>query len=185
MLMTFTQPRNHNKKMTSVPSKDIIVLGIDPGSTRAGYGVVVFSGRTPHYITAGIIATKQRDKNMLLADLDVSFKKLLKQTTPAIIGIEKLFFVNNMKTGLEVAQSRGVLLLSCAQQHLPIYEFTPKEIKQMIAGDGGADKKAIEKMVRITLGIDDIHQPDDAYDALAIALSAGYTHQRPPQLATR
>lgn len=171
--------------MNNAKREGLVVLGVDPGSTRAGYGVIVFNGRAPRYITAGIIATKQRDKNLILGDLDASFKKLLKESAPDIIGIEKLFFVKNMKTGLEVAQSRGVLILSCVQQSLPLYEFTPKEVKQMIAGDGGADKKAIEKMVRATLSIGDIHQPDDAYDALAIALAAGYSHQRPPQLSAR
>ena len=171
--------------MNKISQKKFVVLGIDPGSTRAGYGVVAFSGRTPQYVAAGIIDTTERDKNRILGDLDASFKKLLAQTDPDIIGIEKLFFVKNMKTGLEVAQSRGVLILSCVQKNLPLYEFTPKEVKQMIAGDGAADKKAIEKMVRATLGIGDIHQPDDAYDALAIALAAGYTHQQPPQLLAR
>ncbi len=171
--------------MNRVRQKKFVVLGIDPGSTRAGYGVVVFDGHTPHYVTAGIVATKERDKNLILGDLDSSFKKLLKQTAPDIIGIEKLFFVKNTKTGLEVAQSRGVLILSCVQHNLPLYEFTPKEVKQMIAGDGGADKKAVEKMVRATLRIGDIQQPDDAYDALAIALATGYTYQQPPQLSTR
>jgi crossover junction endodeoxyribonuclease RuvC len=168
--------------MSKNDQKKFTALGIDPGSTRAGYGVVFFDGRTPHYLTAGIIATKQRDKNLILGDVDFSFKKLLKKTTPDIIGIEKLFFVKNMKTGLEVAQSRGVLILSCVQKGLPLYEFTPKEIKQMIVGDGGADKRAVEKMVCATLNIGNIHQPDDAYDALAIALAAGYTHLLPPKL---
>ncbi len=171
--------------MNNPKQEKLVVLGIDPGSTRAGYGVVVFNGRTPHYVTAGIVATKERDKNLILSDLHTSFEALLKKINPDIVGIEKLFFVKNMKTGLEVAQSRGVLILSCVRRSLPLYEFTPKEVKQMIAGDGSADKKAVEKMVRATLGIGDIHQPDDAYDALAMALAAGYTHQRPIQLSTR
>jgi len=184
MLTTSIQPHKWNHTMNNTHLKKLTVLGIDPGSTRAGYGVISFDGRAPHYLTAGIIATSQRDKNLILGDLDFSFKKLLKATNPDIVGIEKLFFVKNMKTGLEVAQSRGVLILSCVQHTLPLYEFTPKEVKQMITGDGGADKKAIEKMVRATLGIGDIHQPDDAYDALAIALAAGYTHQLPQRPPT-
>jgi len=159
-------------------AKKTIVLGIDPGSTRAGYGFIFFEKGEPHYLEAGIVETGIAKKNDALVPLHRSMEVLLAQKNVDIIGIEKLFFVKNIKTGIEVAQARGVLLLSLLQKKAPLYEFTPKEIKQMICGDGSADKKQVERMVRATLGISDIHQPDDAYDALAIALAAGYAHLR-------
>lgn len=162
--------------MDNVNRGGLIVLGIDPGSTRAGYGVVVFKHNTPQYINAGILATRHQNKNQILLDIDKSFRVLLKNTSPAIVGIEKIFFVKNIKTAVEVAQARGVIVLSCARAKLPIYEFSPKEIKQVVTGDGSADKKTVERVVRATLSIPNIHQPDDAYDALAIALTAGYSH---------
>jgi crossover junction endodeoxyribonuclease RuvC len=156
----------------------MIILGIDPGSTHAGYGVIDFSKNKPSYIDGGIVSVDSKDKNIRLVELEQSFEKIIKKYKPDIVGIERLYFVKNQKTGLEVAQSRGVLLLSVAKRRLPVFEFTPNEIKHGITGYGSADKKAVTKMVRQILKIGDLNQPDDAYDALAIALMAGYNQSR-------
>ncbi len=156
----------------------MIILGIDPGSTRAGYGIIDFSKNKSVYIDGGIVSVDSKDKNTRLVELERSFEKIIKKYKPEIAGVERLYFVKNQKTGLEVAQSRGVLLLSVAKRGLPIFEFTPNEIKQGITGYGSADKIAVTKMVRQILKIGDIKQPDDAYDALAIALMAGYKNQQ-------
>ncbi len=156
----------------------MIILGIDPGSTRAGYGVIDFYKNKPVYIDGGIVSVDSKDKNIRLVELERSFEKIIKKHKPKLVGIERLYFVKNQKTGLEVAQSRGVLLLSVAKRGLPVFEFTPNEIKQGITGYGSADKVAVTKMVQQILKIGDINQPDDAYDALAIALMAGYDNER-------
>lgn len=156
----------------------MIILGIDPGSTRAGYGIIDFSKTKPLFIGGGIVSVISKDKSKRLVELEASFEKIIKKYSPEIVGIERLYFVKNQKTGLEVAQSRGVLLLSVAKRNLPIFEFTPNEIKHGITGDGSADKAAVTKMVQQILKIGDIDQPDDVYDALAIALMAGYDHSR-------
>jgi crossover junction endodeoxyribonuclease RuvC len=155
----------------------MIILGIDPGSTKAGYGIIDFSKNNPKFIDGGIILVYSKDKNLRLVELEKSFEKIFSLHKPEIVGIEKLYFVRNQKTGLEVAQSRGVLLLSIAKRKLPIYEFTPNEIKQGITGYGSADKKAVTKMVQKILNIK-VKQPDDVYDALAIALMAGYASKK-------
>ena len=92
-------------------------------------------------------------------------------------GVEKLYFVKNMKTALEVAQSRGVIMMCIQEKKVPIKEFTPLEIKQGICGYGTADKEAVTKMVKRILKIKDLNEPDDTYDALAIALMAGYSEK--------
>ncbi len=156
-----------------------IFLGIDPGSTRAGYGVVEGSGKTFSYVACGILSTSSRDKNDLLTELYSSIHALVEKFKPDAAGIEKLFFVKNMKTGLEVAQSRGVIILSLRQHRVPVYEYTPKEIKQWVTGTGAADKRAMIKLVQSSLTIpDDVAEPDDAFDGLAIALITGYATQR-------
>lgn len=152
----------------------MIILGIDPGSTRAGYGVIDFFKNHILFIDGGIIKVDSKDKNKRLVELESSFEKVIKKHKPELAGIEKLYFVKNLKTGMEVAQSRGILMLLMAKQNIPIFEFTPLEVKQGITGYGTADKKAVEIMVKKTLKIKDLNQPDDVYDALAIAIITGY-----------
>jgi crossover junction endodeoxyribonuclease RuvC len=153
----------------------MIILGVDPGSTRAGYGIIDFSRTNPKYIGGGILSVESANKNQRLVELRNSFVPIIKKYSPKISGVEKLFFVKNMKTALEVAQSRGVLMLCIQEVGIPIKEFTPLEIKQGVCGYGKADKKAVIKMVKRILKIGDLHQPDDVYDALAIALMTGYS----------
>jgi len=152
----------------------MVIIGIDPGSTKAGYGIINFSKNDPKFISGGIISVCSKDKIKILVELEKSFEKIISTYQPKIAGIEKLYFVKNQKTGLEVAQSRGVLLLCIAKRKLPIYEFTPTQIKQGITGYGSADKKAVTQMVKKILKIGELNQPDDVYDALAIALMTGY-----------
>jgi len=158
----------------------MIILGIDPGSTRAGYAVISYtsSHEKPTLLDAGILFTSQSDKNKLLPELLSSCSKIIELHRPDVAGIEKLYFVKNTKTALEVAQARGVLICAITQNNIPLYEYTPKEIKQGIAGYGGADKKAIIKIVQQTMDTSSCaKQPDDVFDAIAIALMVAYTHK--------
>lgn len=156
----------------------MIIIGVDPGSTRAGWGVVSFTKSGVAFVDAGIVCVTAKEKNERLVNLEKSFEKIVDAHKPDQAGIEKLYFVKNQKTGLEVAQSRGVLSCVIAKKNIPIFELTPNEIKQGITGYGTADKKAIIKMVSMILGIKDLKQPDDAYDALAIALVTGYAFKK-------
>jgi crossover junction endodeoxyribonuclease RuvC len=157
----------------------MIILGIDPGSTRAGYGVIDFpnhsSGASPKFIAGGILKVSSIDKSQRLVELRNSFVPVIKEYSPDIAGVEKLYFVKNMKTALEVAQSRGVIMMCIQDKKIPIKEFTPLEIKQGVCGYGTADKQGVMKMVKKLLKIGDLKEPDDVYDALAVALVTGYS----------
>ena len=156
----------------------MIILGIDPGSTRAGYGIIDFTEHSlvgPRFIAAGLLKISSANKNQRLVELRNSFVPIIKKYTPDIAGVEKLYFVKNMKTALEVAQSRGVIMMCIQEKKIPIEEFTPLEIKQGVCGYGTADKKAVTIMVKKILKIDDLNEPDDVYDALGIALVTGYS----------
>lgn len=155
----------------------MIILGVDPGSTRAGYGIINFDEKSQEvkYVAGGIIEVSSVNKNEQLVQLRNSLDKIIKKYNPKLSGIEKIYFNKNVKTAIEVAQARGVLIVCVQDKKIPIYEFTPSAIKQGLTGYGVADKKSVEKMVKRVLKIEDLHQPDDVYDALAVALVTGYS----------
>ncbi len=156
------------------------ILGIDPGSTRAGYAVVEFlpNQQKPNLLGAGILQTTHTNKNKLLPELLSSCTHIVELYQPDIAGIEKLYFVKNIKTGLEVAQSRGVIICAIEQHHIPLFEYSPLEIKQGMTGYGNSDKKAIIRAVQQTVDATPYqHQPDDVFDAIAIALVTGYANK--------
>ncbi len=155
------------------------ILGVDPGSKRAGYGVVLFEKNDPEFVCGDLVNVPSNDQHQRLVELYESFEIILDEQTPDVVGVEKLFFTKNIKTGIEVAQARGIFVLCAKRRNLPIYEFTPSEIKCSLTGDGRADKKAVEKMVRTILKIDDLKKPDDVYDALGVALVTGYKLNSP------
>lgn len=155
----------------------MLILGIDPGSTRVGYGIIKKDGNEFSFVKSGLLKIISKNKNLRLLELEKSFRKLLEQHKPDIVALEKLFFVKNLKTGLEVAQARGVLTLLAVQRKIPILEYTPSEVKLNVAGYGSADKKAVAKMVVKILKLDEINGPDDISDALAIALTAANNYK--------
>lgn len=149
------------------------ILGIDPGTGICGFGVVNFTThKQPCMITAGVIATPAHTP---LADrlLDIfdSLNQIIDETHPDEVSIEKLFFNQNITTGISVAEARGVVILVARQHNLPIYEYTPLQIKQTLTGYGKADKKQMQESVRQYLNMRDIVKPDDAADALAAAIT--------------
>ncbi|OGM90263.1 crossover junction endodeoxyribonuclease RuvC [Candidatus Wolfebacteria bacterium RBG_13_41_7] len=147
------------------------ILGIDPGSTRIGYGLINKSGSELRFVKAGLLKINSKDKCERLVDLEKSFSALLKKEKPDWAVMEKLYFIKNQKTGLEVAQSRGILTLLITKSKIPLMEFTPLEIKQGVTGYGMADKKSVAKMVAKILKMDKINKYDDATDALAAAIT--------------
>ena len=148
------------------------ILGIDPGSTRIGYGLIDKKGSDLKFLKAGLLKISAKNKNQRLLDLEKSFSRLLEKEKPELIALEKLYFVKNQKTALEVGQSRGVLVLLISKNKIPLIEISPSEAKMMVSGDGRASKKAVAKMVGYCLKIDTTGQIDDATDALALAIAA-------------
>jgi len=148
------------------------ILGIDPGSTRIGYGLIDKKGSDLKFLKAGLLKISAKNKNQRLLDLEKSFSRLLEKEKPELIALEKLYFVKNQKTALEVGQSRGVLILLISKNKIPLIEISPSEAKMMVSGDGRASKKAVAKMVGYCLKIDTTGQIDDATDALALAIAA-------------
>ena len=153
------------------------ILGIDPGTGILGFGVIDVDkkGKTV-LVDGGVIRTpaKQPDSNRLLTIYD-ELHEIITELQPTVMSVEKLFFAQNVTTAMSVSQARGVVLL-CGKQHgLDLYEFTPLQIKQAVTGYGKADKKQIQEMVRVILGLEEVPKPDDCADAIAAALTCAQT----------
>lgn len=149
----------------------MIILGIDPGFAILGYGVVQGTDRKYKPLDYGVIETMAGQPfPERLERLYVGTKQLIMMYKPDHIVFEELFFYNNAKTALQVAAGRGVALLAAQQSGVPLYEYTPMQIKLSVTGDGHADKRAVQQMIKMLLGLKAIPKPDDAADALAAAL---------------
>lgn len=149
----------------------MIVLGIDPGTARLGYGVIDMVDGLPGLIDFGVAETHPTDSMPdRLLQIYGNVRLLLNEHDPDVMAVEKLFFARNVTTALAVGQARGVVLLAAAEKGIPVREYSPSEVKHSIVGYGKADKNQIQEMVRIILGLDQIPRPDDAADALAIAV---------------
>ncbi|MDB5170284.1 MAG: Crossover junction endodeoxyribonuclease RuvC [Candidatus Saccharibacteria bacterium] len=148
------------------------ILGIDPGTGILGFGIIEIIKNQPVLVDGGVIRTpvKEDDAVRLLTIYD-ELSEIIKQTKPDVMSVEKLFFARNVTTAMTVAQARGVVLLCGKQAGLPIYEYTPMQIKQAVTGYGKADKKQMQEMVRVILKLKEIPKPDDAADALAAAIT--------------
>ena len=149
------------------------VLGIDPGTRICGFGVISFAARkAPRMITAGVIPTPPHTPlGDRLVDIYDSLNQIIDETQPDEVSIEKLFFNQNITTGITVAEARGVCILVAKQRNLPIAEYTPLQIKQTLTGYGRAKKSAMQEAVREYLNMKEIVKPDDAADALAAAIT--------------
>ena len=149
------------------------ILGIDPGTGICGFGVIeVGENNAVKMLDNGVITTPAHtplpDR---LLDIYQSMHEIVEQDKPDLVSIEKLFFTKNITTGISVAEARGICLLVARQNNLPIFEYTPNEIKKALTGYGGADKKQMQEMVRLHLGLETVPKPDDAADALAAAIT--------------
>jgi crossover junction endodeoxyribonuclease RuvC len=150
-----------------------LALGIDPGTATTGYGFVrLMPDGELVAVTFGIISTsKDETASARLEKIFDELNKLIKKYKPQTAAVEKLFFSRNVTTGIAVGQARGVVLLALQKAGIDSFEYTPLEVKQAVAGYGGADKKQVQEMVRALLQLDKIPKPDDAADALAIAIT--------------
>jgi crossover junction endodeoxyribonuclease RuvC len=156
-----------------------LVLGIDPGTATTGYGLVRDrEDGSLEEITHGTILTPpDMPAHQRLSLLYHKLNDLLLLHRPDGVAVEKLFFQTNVKTAIAVGQARGVVLLAISEAGLELGEYTPNEVKQAVAGYGSAGKKQIQEMVRVLLCLDEIPKPDDAADALAIAITHLNTHR--------
>jgi crossover junction endodeoxyribonuclease RuvC len=149
----------------------VIILGIDPGTAALGYGIVERKGSLLRAIDYGCLETSP-DLAMperLLA-IHALVDELVALHEPSVVAVERLFFSRNAQTAMAVGQARGVVLLAAAQHDRPVREATPNEVKSAIAGYGAADKEQVQRMVQLVLGMTELPRPDDAADALAIAV---------------
>lgn len=150
----------------------MLVLGIDPGIAITGYGLVRTDDRSDYEcITYGVVTTKAGlpDAERLKIIYD-ELTQLILLHRPDSSAVEKLFFQKNVKTAISVGQARGVAMLTLAEAHLPITEYTPNEIKQTVCGYGNAGKAQVQRMVQTLLRLEELPKPDDAADALAVAI---------------
>ena len=147
----------------------MVTLGIDPGTTRIGYGVVRQDKNCLVCIDYGILKVGS-DKLTGFKEASRELKKLIIKHKPDQAGIEKLFFFKNQKTVMAVSEMRGVLLLTLAENNIPIQEFTPLQVKQSVSAYGRAEKAQIQRIVQLLLSLKEPVKPDDAADALAIAI---------------
>ncbi|MDD5043765.1 MAG: crossover junction endodeoxyribonuclease RuvC [Patescibacteria group bacterium] len=148
----------------------MVILGIDPGFAITGFGLLKKQGVDLTHLSHGCIRTDKGENFCLrLKKLNQELNKLIKKHRPDCLAIEELFFCKNAKTALNVGQARGAIILAAINNNLPIYEYTPLEVKQALTGYGRADKNQVQQMVKIILKLKDIPRPDDAADALAVA----------------
>jgi crossover junction endodeoxyribonuclease RuvC len=150
-----------------------LALGIDPGTATTGYGLVrLEKDGSLVSVAFGVITTpKEASAPARLEMLYNELTALLKLHQPDTAAVEKLFFQRNVSTAIAVGQARGVVMLALQQAHIEPFEYTPNEVKQAVAGYGSAEKRQVQEMVRALLGLDAIPRPDDAADAMAIAIT--------------
>lgn len=148
------------------------ILGIDPGTGILGFGVIDIDTKgKAQLVDAGVIRTPvKEDDAVRLQTIYDELSDIILQTKPEKMAVEKLFFAQNVTTAMTVAQARGVVLLCGMQNKLEIHEYTPLQIKQALTGYGRADKKQMQEMVRVILGLKEVPKPDDCADAIATAL---------------
>jgi len=156
----------------------MIIMGIDPGVAKVGYGIV-HANQNPKSKTQKILECLgygiiQTSPDFPAADrlkkINNDLNKLIKKYKPDVLAVENIYFFKNLKTAMPVSQAKGVILLTAAKKKIPVYEFTPLQMKMAVVGYGRAEKKQVQKMVQIHLNLPEIPKPDDAADALGIAL---------------
>lgn len=159
--------------MTSAPR---LILGIDPGTAITGFGVIEQRGNRFRPIEFGVIRTVSTETLPIRLDrIFCAVGAIVQRHRPQAAAVEALFFNANAQTAFAVGQARGVILLACTQAGCELYEYTPQQVKQAVVGYGKAEKRQVQEMVRVLLALDDIPRPDDAADALGIALCHGQT----------
>jgi crossover junction endodeoxyribonuclease RuvC len=153
----------------------VIVLGIDPGTARLGYGLVDRQGSSLTVLDYGCLETvNDRSPELRLLLIHEGLTDLIESHHPEAVGVERLFFNKNAQTAMAVGQARGVVLLAAAQHGLPVFEYGPHQVKMAVTGYGRAPKEQVQRMVQIVLSMAELPRPDDAADALAVAVCTAH-----------
>lgn len=156
----------------------MIILGIDPGFAIVGLGVVEYKGNKFNVIDYFAVTTKAglpiEERLKMIYD---GINEAIQKYKPDAMSVEELFFNNNAKTAIQVGQARGVILLAGVNNNIPIFEYTPLQVKQSVVGYGRAEKKQIQQMVKAILGLKDVPKPDDVADALALAICHAHSYR--------
>jgi crossover junction endodeoxyribonuclease RuvC len=156
----------------------MLTLGIDPGTATTGYGLVRQQGDKLFYVACGCILTTPKETSQeRLAKIYHEIKQLIVAYRPDCVAVERLFFGENTRTAMAVGQARGIALLAAAEGKVKVAEYTPLEVKLALTGYGKAEKRQIQQMVRVMLKLSDIPKPDDAADALAVAITHLNSHK--------
>jgi crossover junction endodeoxyribonuclease RuvC len=156
----------------------LIVLGIDPGTAQTGYGLVERTGSRLRAIDYGCLetpATLELPQRLVL--IQDGLAELIETHRPDLVAVERLFFNRNVQTALAVGHARGVALLTAARYSLPVHEYGPSEVKMAVTGYGRAEKSQVQRMVQSVLGLATLPRPDDAADALAIAICLAHAYR--------
>ena len=149
----------------------MIILGIDPGTASTGYGVIKKS-KTLECLGYDVIHTSPKmNAGDRLKVINNELSKVIKKYKPDVLAVENIYFFKNLKTAMPVSQAKGVILLTAAKKKIPVWEFSPPQIKLAVTGNGRADKKAVQEKIKEILRLKEIPKPDDAADALAIAVT--------------
>lgn len=149
----------------------MLILGIDPGYAIVGFGLVESAGGKQRLVACGAINTPAGVRlSARLYQIANDLEELIRQFNPDVLAIEELFFNNNVTTGIGVAQARGVIIMTAEKMGIPIYEYNPSQVKQAVVGYGKAEKRQVMDMTKRLLGLTSVPKPDDAADAVAIAL---------------
>ena len=157
--------------LTDGEIKNLIILGIDPGTASLGYGLIEAQKNDLRLVAFGCLKTgKDLAASLRLRFLFRELTKLIKKHKPDSLATEQLFFFKNMKTAIRVSQSQGIVMLAGANFDIPVLEYTPLQVKQAVTGYGLAQKQQVQKMVKVILRLEEIPKPDDAADALAVAI---------------
>lgn len=150
----------------------MFVLGIDPGLTRCGYGVVVRERAGPRAVACGVLRTSAGDElPARLASLSRDLRALLVDFSPDVVAVERVFFQTNVRTAMSVGQASGLALASASEAGCRVVQYTSNEVKQAVTGYGSASKEQVQRMVQTLLGLAEVPSPPDAADALALALT--------------
>lgn len=153
------------------------IIGIDPGYAIVGYGVIDYIGNKFKIVEYGAITTESnQNMNERFKSIHDDLNTIIERTKPEFLAIEELFFNSNQKTAINVAQARGVLLLSALNHGISIHEYTPLQVKQAVVGYGRAEKKQVQLLVKSILGLEKVPKPDDTADALAIAVCHAHSY---------
>jgi crossover junction endodeoxyribonuclease RuvC len=156
----------------------VIVLGIDPGTAATGYGLVERNGSHLRMVEFGVVETLAGGTaGERLVAIHAGVVGLIERHRPALVGVERIFFSRNVQTAFSVGQARGVVLLAAAQSGLPIFEYTPNEVKIAVTGYGRATKEQVQRMVQTVLRLVEVPTPDDAADALAVAICLAHSYR--------